>query len=267
MNGDHSHKEDVLSHYETPRRFDDRLQLYRFGTGSIDWYQWVFERLKLKRGDRILEIGCGNARLWQSRLEKLPRDTLLVLADFSVGMLSEAKRLLGTTPGISYQLLDAETIPSVDQTYDVLIANHMLYHVPMIGRALTEMKRSLRDGGLLYTSAPSRMHLQELKSLLLSFDKSLVFPKDDVTRFCMENGKKQLERFFTTVTLHVYTNEITVTSSDPVVRYVLSLFDGTQYPDLRGHRDSFEALVRSKLEQTGSLTLTGVTGLFECSSR
>jgi ubiquinone/menaquinone biosynthesis C-methylase UbiE len=264
MSVESTHRESILSHYETPQKLDDRLQLYQFGTGSSDWYQWVFQRLKLKPGDRILEIGCGNARLWQSRLAELPRDVVLVLSDFSIGMLCQARQVIGVNPDVSFQLIDAESLPNKDNSFDVIVANHMLYHVPVIIGAVKEMKRGLRSGGLLYTSAPSRTHLQELKDLLLAFDKTLLFPNENVLRFCMENGREQLEEFFPRVTLHVYTNEITVRSAAPIVRYVLSLFDGNQYPDLRGRQKSFEKFVQSRLKPTGSLTLTGVTGLFEC---
>jgi ubiquinone/menaquinone biosynthesis C-methylase UbiE len=179
-------------------------------------------------------------------------------------MLHEGKRTIGHNPRVSFQRIEAEHLPYKDGSFDVIIANHMLYHVPMISKAVREMKRSLRSPGYLYASAPSRTHLQELKSLLLSFDETLVFPKDDVLRFCTENGTNQLEEFFSTVTLHVYTNKIRVSSSAPIVRYVLSLFDGNQYPDLRGRRESFETFVQSSLGSAGSITLTGVTGLFEC---
>ena len=264
MSAESTYKEGVLSHYETSQRFDDRLQLYRFGGGSTDWYEWVFRHLKLKGGDWILEIGCGNARLWQARHAKLPADMKIVLSDFSLGMLNEAKHTVGSNAGLSFQLIDAEFLPSKDRSFDVIVANHMLYHVPAISRAIGEIKRCLRSGGVFYTSAPSRTHLQELKDLLTAFDETLVFPNEDVLRFCMENGRELLGVFFDMMRLHVYTNKITVRDSTPVVRYVLSLFDGNQYPDLRGRRESFERFVRSRLTPTGALTLTGVTGLFEC---
>jgi ubiquinone/menaquinone biosynthesis C-methylase UbiE len=264
MRVEDGYKESVLAHYETPQRFDNRLQLYRFAIGSHDWHQWVFQRLKLKPADRILEIGCGNGRLWESRLSDLPRETLILLSDFSLGMLREARHVMGNRPRLAYLRIDAESLPCRNGSFDVIVANHMLYHVPSISKSIREVKRSLRSGGLFYTSAPSRTHLQELKDLLLSFDETLAFPKDDVLRFCMENGTEQLEAFFERVTLSVYTNKIAVHTATPIVRYVLSLFDGNQYPDLRDRRRPFESFVQSRLEQTGTLTLTGITGLFEC---
>ena len=113
----------------------------RFSTNKIDWLQWVFERLHLQRYSRVLEVGCGTGELWRRKLPDVPAGCEVVLSDLSLGMAAEARDKLSTDRRFTYCVCDVQLLPFPEESFDQVVANHMLYHVPDRQRALGEIWR------------------------------------------------------------------------------------------------------------------------------
>jgi len=62
----------------------------------------------------------------------------------------KAKENLGERDNVSYNQVDIQEIPFGGKSFDVVIANSMLYHVPDIEKAIREVCRVLKDGGMFY---------------------------------------------------------------------------------------------------------------------
>ena len=60
--------------YRSDRNLQDRIDLHsRFSTSPIDFQKWVFQQVDLGRDDYVLEVGCGNARLFSENLNETAR--------------------------------------------------------------------------------------------------------------------------------------------------------------------------------------------------
>ena len=70
----------------------------------------------------------------------------LVGCDLSAGMIAEARAASAGLP-VHFFVADAQALPLPDASFDVVMARHMLYHVPDIDRAVAEAARLLRPGG------------------------------------------------------------------------------------------------------------------------
>ncbi len=63
--------------------------------------------------------------------DRIPSTWDITLSDLSSGMLDSAWRnLVVTGRNYKFKEIDAQEIPFEDETFDAVIANHMLYHVP-----------------------------------------------------------------------------------------------------------------------------------------
>ncbi len=148
-----------------------RIDIHRrFSTNPQGWYEWLFDRFALPAGAHLLELGCGEGGMWAARRDRLPPDLRLTLTDVSPGMLTAARtRLEPALSDIRFAVVDCQAIPFADASFDVVIANHMLYHVPDIPRALGEIRRVLRPNGWFHGATNGLRHMLELDQLVERF--------------------------------------------------------------------------------------------------
>jgi ubiquinone/menaquinone biosynthesis C-methylase UbiE len=253
----------LTKQYHNAANLNDRIQLHvRFSTNSYGWHPWIFDQLKIAPRSRVLEVGCGPGRLWSENIARLPGDWDMTLSDFSPGMLDEARHNLASAGRpFRFEVIDAQSIPFADASFDAVLANHMLYHVPDRPRALSEIRRVLRPGGRLYASTVGAAHLREIGELVRRFDARIVFGIGDEASFTLESGAQQLAPYFSSVVLHRYEDALIITEAEPLIAYVLS---GRVGASLEGERVAeFAAFVQRELAQQGVIHITKDSGLFE----
>lgn len=90
---------------------------------------------------RVLELGCGTGDMWKRKSNLITKCAELVLTDFSEGMIQTAHSTIGDFPNVTYRVVDIQEIPFEMNKFDIVIANMMLYHVPDLGKGLSEVKR------------------------------------------------------------------------------------------------------------------------------
>ena len=134
--------------YQDASNLNARIQIHvLFSTNKYGWPQWVFDQFDLSPESRILELGCGSGRLWLENLHRIPEGWEITLSDFSSGMLQEARRnLRDSQRRFEFEVVDAQSIPFEGESFDAVIAKHMLFDVPDKTKAFSEMRRVLRPG-------------------------------------------------------------------------------------------------------------------------
>lgn len=256
---------DVESQYRDAGNLNARIALHsRYGTHPVGWMRWAFDQMRLAPGQRILEVGAGPGTLWQQNLDRVPPGCDITLTDFSAGMVEQAREnLRGSYPYFNIRRASAEALPFDDQGYDVLVANHMLYHVSDVARALSEFRRVLKVGGRLYAATNGRAHMAELVELVRRFDPENRYePFSALSRFSLENGGEQLRPWFDDVKLHLYENTLHVTEPEPVIDYVASMM--TLGAAVAGERlDAFSRFVQDEFAARGPMTIQTAAGIFE----
>lgn len=102
---------------------------------------------------RIIELGCGAARMARTLLQRHPGSRVTGL---EVDARQHAKNLADPPPGLTFIAAGAEAIPQPDAAFDLALMLKSLHHVPLprMGQALDEVARVLRPGGHLYVSEP-----------------------------------------------------------------------------------------------------------------
>lgn len=254
----------LLKQYANSKKFMARVELNRkFGTNPHKWTLWLFDQIQFPEGARILELGCGNALLWKSNLHRIPENSQISLSDFSEGMLNDARTALDDAADMfEYEVINAEQIPYLDNSFDIVIANLMLYHVPNRKKAISEISRVLKADGAFYATTFGLDYMKGLSNLVSDYDKSICFSLKPFARaFGLENGEEQLSKYFEDVKLINYNDSLEVTEAEPLVSYVLSF---TMVEDvIKGDKiKDFEEYVTNILKDKGKIKITKGSGMF-----
>jgi ubiquinone/menaquinone biosynthesis C-methylase UbiE len=231
------------------------------GVQPVDWYQWIFDLIRRAPRCRVLELGCGPGNLWQSNLKRIPADWEITLSDFSPGMLKDAQDNLSQSGRrFTFQVIDAQAIPFGAASFDRVIANCMLYHVPDRSRALSEIRRVLKPGGYLYAATFSQAGFSALKKLT---DSVGIPTWLDKMGFSRENGAEQLAGWFSQIELHHLENSLVVKEADPLVALLRALPIGAEYNETK--LQHLRNVIQQELAQRGEIRFNIELALFEAS--
>lgn len=105
-------------------------------------------------GARLLELGCGAAFTTRRLAETFPLREIVAM---EVDRIQHEKNLLiPDLPNVTFIYGGAQAIQLPDADIDAVIMLKSLHHVPVaeMGKALSEIARVLRPGGLAYISEP-----------------------------------------------------------------------------------------------------------------
>ncbi len=256
----------ISDQYKDAGNLTARIKLHeQFSTNTYGWFRWVFDQFDLSPDAKILEVGCGSGMLWLENLYRLPIGWRVILSDFSLGMVWGCRtRLLKCQEQFKYAVNDAMALPFPAATFDAVIANHMLYHIPDRPRALAEIARVLKPCGKLYAATNGKKHLQQLDDLIEEYyhrTDGLLDVKPS-SGFNLENGTDQLEPCFSHVDLLYYEDSLIVTEAKPLAAYIRSMIprgiDGEKIPA------DFEInnIIEDLISRQGSIYIQKSSGLF-----
>jgi ubiquinone/menaquinone biosynthesis C-methylase UbiE len=257
----------LRAQYKDASVLNTRMQIYKlFSTNPESWHRWAFGQLRLAPGSRILELGCGKGNLWLENRDRIPDGWEVALSDFSPGMLRDAQVYLGAlAQRFLFAVVDARDIPFAAESFDAVIANHMLYHIkPGREKAFAEIVRVLKPEGRLYASTNGRSKRGGLGELIARFNPRAGKRRQVTTfdgmpdTFHLEDGGDQLAPWFTDVTVRRYENELLVTEVEPLITYVRTWNKLNEEQIV-----VFAEYVEAEIIRRGAIRLTKDAGLFE----
>lgn len=250
--------------YRTESNLQARIQLHKkYGTNPYPWQRWVYDQLSLQPEMRILELGCGPGELWVLNSDRtISSDRTptyrLFLSDYSTGMVVRARQQI---PHARYLCLDAQAISFTDNVFDIVIANHMLYHLPDLEQGIDEIYRVIRPGGWLAAATNGTEHMLEINNLLAEFDPHSQIHATGIRSFSIETGGRVLSRLFSQIDFRRYEDNLHVTDSRALIAYIRSLWDAPDdsenniYPQMS---DRVDRVIQNK----GYFPITKSQGLF-----
>ena len=259
----------LQNQYQDASRLNARIQLHaKYSTNTQGLHSWVFEHLRLPSTCQVLEVGCGSGQLWLVNHHRQPAGWHVTLADLSAGMLATAHDQLSSYDrALRFVVHDAQALPFAEHSFDAIIANHMLYHVPNRPAAYAEFCRVLKPSGRLYAATISRDNMRELDALVShvhpfrSQDRAAANPISDrrrLTGFNLEHGAEELSQWFAAVTLHHYADALVVPEAEPLVAYIRSIGVLTEDGLAR-----FQYHVEEVIERQGPIYISKDVGMFE----
>jgi SAM-dependent methyltransferase len=267
----------VAAQYEDPSNLQSRVNVYAYLfpehplPQGATFEDWVLDHLAWTGEESALDIGCGPG----GYLSPIARRAGRVIGfDLSLRMLARARK--GTPDGEAHLAAgDIEALPMVSDSVDVVVAAFMLYHVPHLDRALHELSRVLRSGGMILavTNGPGdkaeiRRAWQEAGRRIFGRTFNVPHWSDN---FNLDNGAAVLGETFDVVAVDRTRGTFEFPDPGPVLAWVQSL-----RPGLEGYiqdatwevvMDELRRVVAREIEAHGIFAVGKDSGLLVARSR
>ncbi|MCR4584764.1 MAG: methyltransferase domain-containing protein [Lachnospiraceae bacterium] len=249
----------VKAQYAVPKGLDIRMTFHeKYSVNRQGYGEWLVSHYDIRGGMTVLEVGCGTGSIWKGHENIISGCGKLILADLSEGMLETAEKNLGRLDNIEYRKADIQSLPFADESFDVVIANAMLYHVPDIGTGLKEVRRVLKKGGSFYCSTFGEHNFTDTLAEWFRLSGEDFKPNHN---FTMQNGKEILGRSFEKIAPLFYEDSLHITETEDLVEYLRSLASFKAVIDLPVQK------IRDILKEhaaDGAIDLPKEYGMFIC---
>jgi SAM-dependent methyltransferase len=249
--------------YKDPSNLSARMALHaKYSRADVPWYAWLVRQVDWPVDGQVLEVGCGSGALWVNVVGLVPH-LQLTLTDLSEGMVTAASAAVGPLAGldvVATMTCDAQELPFHVDAFDVVVANHMLYHVPDPRRAAAEFARVLRPGGVLLAATNGPQHLRAIADVSRDV---LGWSSLDSTdgRFGRSTGEEILRSAFDSVAWHQHPSTMVCTDPDDVVAFIASSPAGLDASDEQ--RVALREAVAARFaREGGQMTITTEAGCF-----
>lgn len=199
----------------------------KYAVPRVDFVSWALSSVRWQGHESVLDVGCGYGQFYDKLMARIP-DGSYYGVDLHAGTLT-------THPAERSRLAvgDAAQLPYASGGFDVVMANHMLYHVADIEGALGEIRRVLKPNGVLMATTHSVQTMPELRSLLRRAVIILTQQPPSAVRmpltasdlFGLENGTRMLSRHFYAVARSELPTTMIFTTAEPLMQYVSAMRD------------------------------------------
>jgi SAM-dependent methyltransferase len=212
--------------YVDERHLEIRIRTHDLYTvPKYDFQDWVLSQHAFWRGnEQVLDLGCGMGDYFEAVLKRIPSGRYFA-ADLSEGMLKKASSH-PLAEQVTFFLQDAQALAFPDHTFDIILANHMLYHIPDLHHALDEIHRVLKPNGVLITAVNSQFTMLEFNTLTRRALTFLGHPtpddSDTISKegYSLENGSAKLSKHFRAVVRYEIPSALVFHDSQPVIDYL-----------------------------------------------
>ncbi len=195
---------------------------------KIDFPAWVLSNHHWRGDECLLDLGAG-AGLYYPQVRRISDQIEYHALDVS----EEALRAHPgqDDPRAMLVMGDAHLLPYASGQFDVVMANHMIYHLADVDQALTEIRRVMKPDGVLIVATNSQQSMPELHVLMRRAIVVLTrtgsshvqppLPSSDL--FALESGCRKLSKYFYGVVRYDLPGSLIFQESEPLLAYIESM--------------------------------------------
>jgi SAM-dependent methyltransferase len=197
---------------------------------SADFAGWLFERLKVRPGEDVLDVGCGSGAQTVPLSRQVQPGGSVSALDISADSVELLKSRLDANAPVQAVVSDMAALPDLIantfkvKRYDLTHSSYALYYSPQRLAVLDTMRAALKPGGRCAVFTPNEPH--GLVALAARFTRVPESVFDSLT-FGPRVLKPYFDRSFPRVEVHAFDNMLSIPSAD----LVLDFYRQTTYHD------------------------------------
>jgi ubiquinone/menaquinone biosynthesis C-methylase UbiE len=258
-----------IEYQETTGDLQTRIDIHgKYGSRDID--QWMLDLLKLQKGSKILDVGCGSGKQCFSFYKFLNGEAEIHGGDVNVELLNQARESNGKL-GNPIQIREVnfnETLPYESSQFDLVSCCFAIYYAENIPFTIGEMHRVLKTGGRLFTTGPMPTNKKLFYDVIKEATGKPIPPMPGSSRYDSEI-LTAVKNLFSAVELHIFENPLAFEAVEPFLAYTRAslaedrklwtgLFQGKD--DFSRVMDQIAEVANRRLQAEGKLVMTKVVG-------
>ena len=260
-----------IDYQETTEDLQKRIDIHeKYGARDID--EWMLDLLTPRKGDRILDVGCGAGKQCRAFHDYLDGDAQITGGDVSDELLGKAEEL-NRSLGEPFTLLKLDFNQPFEfnaDVFDLASCCFAIYYAEDIPFTINEMHRVLKSGGRLFTTGPMPENKQLFYDIIREATGKPIPPMPGSSRYGSEI-LGAIKDLFTNVEVHIFENPLVFEDLQPFLDYTRASLseDRLLWNHLFTEKDEFESVMdairrvaEEKIIDTGELTMTKVVGGF-----
>ena len=177
----HTNKQAIASHYDIDADFflsflDPKTPCYTQGVyenanetldvATLRKFDYAFEKLKLKPGDRILEIGPGWGAWFEYASARGVKCTGITISKVSKEFLEKRAKELGR----DWTVIESDLFEyTTDEKYDAIVIMGVIEHLPDYARVLQKFMTLMKPGGRIFLDGSACTKKYELSSFMVKY--------------------------------------------------------------------------------------------------
>ena len=260
-----------IDYQETTNDLLTRIDIHsKFGSRNID--EWMLDVLKVQKGEKILDVGCGAGKQCFVFHDALAGQAEITGGDVSSELLQQAKSE-NAKRGTDIKFIDLDfnkRFPFEDDQFNLLSACFTIYYAEDIPFTIGEMHRVLKEGGRLFTSGPMPENKQLFYDIIQEATQKTIPPMPGSSRYGSQI-LDMIQKTFSKVDVHIFENPLTFESVEPFISYTrASLSEDrrlwrsffVEKEDFVKIMEQIETVAKRRIEKDGKLVMTKVVGGF-----
>ena len=176
-----TNKAAITSHYDIDAKFflsflDPKIPCYTQGVfanavetldvATARKFDYCFEKLRLKAGDRVLEVGPGWGAWFEYASRRGVGCTGITISQSSIDYLSRRAQ----ERGYDWELIHADLLAyQTDRKYDAIVIMGVIEHLPQYDRVLSKFVSLLKPGGYIFLDGSACTRKYELSSFMVKY--------------------------------------------------------------------------------------------------
>ncbi len=259
-----------IDYQETTSDLLTRIDIHnKFGARNID--QWMLDTLRMEKGTKILDVGCGAGKQCFSFYTYLGGECDITGGDVNAELLDQARKenpqkANGKVKFMELNFNQKFDLPS--NTFDFLSCCFAIYYAEDIPFTISEMHRVLKPGGRLFTTGPMPTNKQVFYDIIKEATGKPIPPMPGSSRYST-GIMDAVKSLFKKVDLVIFENPLTFESTEPFVSYTraslaedrklwTSLFSGKE--EFENVMSAINSVAEDRIRKEGTIVMTKVVG-------
>lgn len=260
-----------IDYQETTSDLQTRIDIHgKYGGRDID--AWMLDLLKLQKGAKILDVGCGSGKQCFSYHKYLQGKAEIHGGDVNQELLNqaiEANQKIGS-PVHFREVNFNQPFPYESSQFDLVSCCFAIYYAENMPFTIGEMHRVLKSGGRLFTTGPMPTNKKLFYDIIKEATGKPIPPMPGSSRYDSEILSAIRGRFHS-VDVHIFENPLVFKTVEPFLAYTRASLaeDRKLWSGLFTGKDDFNrvmeliaAVASRRLQEEGELVMTKVVGGF-----